>query len=93
VVGSRRVLMAATFPDGRLLPKGLAVSNGTQYLTTVVDKGQVFLPNVEAGAQLTVAMSDNQTCALDFTLPKNAENEGYFETVNAVCRTVQGQSL
>jgi len=93
VVSSRRVLMTATFPDGRVLPKGLAVSNGTQYLTTVVDKGQVFLPNVEAGAQLTVAMSDNQTCALDFTLPKNAENEGYFETVNAVCRTVQGQSL
>ena len=93
VVSTRRVLMSVTFPDGRPLPKGLAVSNGKQYLTTVVDKGQVFLPNVEANAHLTVALNDENTCALDFTLPATAETEGYFETVNAVCRTVQGQPL
>ena len=93
VVTTRRVLMNVTYPDGRLLDKGLAVSAGKQYLTTVVDKGQVFLPNVEPGAQLSVALADDKTCALDFTLPEKAGTEAYFESVNAVCRTVQGQSL
>ena len=93
VVSTRRVLMSVTLPDGNPVAQGLAVSNGKRYLTTVVDKGQVFLPDVEPGAHLTIALSDDKTCALDFTLPETAGTEGYFETVNAVCRTVQEQSL
>ena len=92
VVTSRRVLMNVTYADGRPLAKGLAVSSDNQYLTTVVDKGQVFVPNVEPGARLTVALPDNKACELDFTLSPNPTNQTYFETVNAVCRNVQEQS-
>lgn len=93
VVTSRRVLMNATYSDGRALEKGLAVSSGTQYITTVVDKGQVFLPNVEPGKTLTVAVGDEKTCTLDFTLPANPDSDTYFETVNATCRATQEQPL
>ena len=93
VVTTRRVLMNVVFPDGHPMDKGLGVYAGQQYLTTVVDKGQVFLPNVEPGAALTIALDDAKTCALDFALPEKAEGEGYFESVKAVCRTVEGATL
>ena len=93
VVTARRVLMNVTLPDGRILDKGLAVSADDQYLTTVVDKGQVFLPNIEPGAHLTVGLPGHKTCKLDFSLPPKADTDGFFETINAVCHPVQGQSL
>ena len=93
VVASRRILLNATYADGRPLDKGLAVSSSNQYVTTVVDKGQVFLPTVEPGARLTVALPADKTCVLDFTLAPKADTEAFFETVNAVCNNVQEQAL
>lgn len=93
VVRSRRVLLSVTYPDGRPLDKGLAVWAGKQYLTTAVDNGQVFVPHVEPDRPLTVELTDNTGCVLDFSLPEEAPTEAYFESIDAVCRTVQESSL
>ncbi|WP_447775343.1 fimbria/pilus outer membrane usher protein [Variovorax boronicumulans] len=86
VINARRVLLKATGPEGRVLEKGLAVVDGdNQYLTSVVDGGQVFLPDVQGGANLRVTLSNGDTCRLDFSLPETSDASTYFESADATC--------
>ena len=90
VMKTRRLLMDATLSNGTPLDKGLSVFAAGQYLTTVVEHGQIFIPNIESGAHLTVELSDGQSCELDYEIPEQAEAGVYFESVPAVCRVVHG---
>jgi outer membrane usher protein FimD/PapC len=90
VVKSRRILMQATYENGSPLLKGASVFAGSHYLTTVVDHGQIFVPNIEPGERLTVESAAGTTCELDFELPEEAQITAYFESVNAICRSARG---
>lgn len=82
----RRALVNVTLANGKKLPKGIALEDSHgNYLTTSVDDGVVFFNDVEP-AQLVVAKLDNGTCAFGLKLPKEANTDTFYETVNEVCK-------
>ena len=86
VVNARRVLLKAVGPAGQALEKGGAVVDGdNQYVTSVVDGGQVFLPDVRDGANLRVTLSNGGSCRLAFSLPEKPDASTYFESADATC--------
>ncbi|WMI98145.1 fimbria/pilus outer membrane usher protein [Pseudomonas chlororaphis subsp. aurantiaca] len=87
VVSSRRILMTAKGTDGKPLDKGLSIFDGqNQYLTSVADHGQIFLPNIEADSRLTVSLAGGKSCSLNYTLAEKADVSAYFEAVDATCK-------
>lgn len=87
VVSSRRILMTAKTADGKPLGKGLSVFDGqNQYLTSVIDRGQIFLPNIEPGSRLIVSTGEGKSCSLNYTLAEKADVSTYFEAVEATCK-------
>lgn len=89
VVSSRRILMTVKGADGKLLDKGLSVFDGqNQYLTSVTDRGQIFLPNIEANSRLTVSLAGGKSCLINYTLAEKADVSAYFETVDATCTPI-----
>lgn len=86
VVKTRRVLIAVSDLSGKHLLKGTGIyDNNGNYLTTVVDKGQVFLNNLQAGDVLNAMSDDKKLCKLKFNLPTIPVENGYFESIDAVC--------
>ena len=82
----RRALVNVTLANGKKLPKGIALEDSHgNYLTTSVDDGVVFFNDVEP-AQQVVAKLDNGTCAFGLKLPKEANTDTFYETVNEVCK-------
>ncbi|WP_343587077.1 fimbria/pilus outer membrane usher protein [Herbaspirillum sp.] len=87
VLKVRRILLNAKSPDGQALPKGAFVLDAdNQFVTTVVDDGQLFLLNgVPAGA-LRVILPDEKSCVLQYSLPSAPDPNMFYETADAVCR-------
>lgn len=86
VINARRVLLNAIGPAGRPLEKGGAVvTSDGQYVTSVVNGGQIFLSDVRDGANLRVTLSNGDTCKLEFSLPETSDASAYFESANATC--------
>ncbi|WP_422422303.1 fimbria/pilus outer membrane usher protein [Pseudomonas sp. GZD-222] len=94
VVTVRRVLLIARALDGSPLSKGLTVldQNG-QYATSVLADGAIFLSqNGVSLGRYTVVLSDEQQCALDFTLPEAADVEAFYEQATATCAIPEKRS-
>ncbi|MBP0596591.1 fimbria/pilus outer membrane usher protein [Herbaspirillum sp. LeCh32-8] len=87
VLRVRRILLNSKFPDGAPLPKGAFVLDANrQFLTTVVDDGQVFLLNGTPAGPLRVALPDEKSCTLQFSLPDKPDPDMFYESTDAVCR-------
>lgn len=86
VVKARRVLITAHDLSGRNLLKGTGIyDRSSNYVTTVVDKGQIFLNALEVGDTLSAISDDKKVCNLIFVLPDKPVENSYFESIDAVC--------
>lgn len=87
IVKTRRVLVTVKDDEGRELEKGSAVlATDHTYITTVVDGGQIFLPNAQRNESLKVAMPDGNQCNLTVILPVKADTSAYYERITASCK-------
>ena len=87
IVKTRRVLVTVTDDEGHQLEKGAAVLGpDNTFITTVVDGGQIFLPNAEGNESLKVAMPNGKQCDVTVELPKKADTTGYYERAAASCK-------
>lgn len=83
---SRRVLLKVTKSDGKLLPKGVAITDPAgNYLTTSVDDGVVFLNNVE-GIRELLAILEGGTCRIAFSLPAESATDSFYESAKGICK-------
>lgn len=94
VVTVRRILLNAKLADGREVPKGAFVLDANkQFITTVVDDGQIFLINGLPNSELHVSLEEGKSCTLYFEVPAKANPDIFFEAADAVCRpSLQAQS-
>jgi outer membrane usher protein FimD/PapC len=82
----RRILLNTKGADGNPLPKGAFVLDAEgQFVTTVVDDGQIFLINGLPNSKLEVSLPDGRQCSLQFALPAKADPNMFFETAEARC--------
>ncbi|WP_231501996.1 fimbria/pilus outer membrane usher protein [Herbaspirillum sp. RV1423] len=82
----RRILLNAKGANGEPLPKGAFVlDDDSQFVTTVVDDGQIFLINGVPNSKLHVSLPDGNQCTLQYELPAKADPEKFFETSEARC--------
>ncbi|NUU00910.1 fimbria/pilus outer membrane usher protein [Herbaspirillum robiniae] len=87
VLRVRRIMLGAKFPDGMPLPKGgIVLDAGNQFVTTVVDDGQVFLLNGTPAGPLRVILPDERSCSLQYALPAKPDPAMFYEAADAVCR-------
>lgn len=86
VLKSRRVLLNVLDASGGVPAKGSSVvdSNG-EFITTVIDNGQVYLNNLEYAGPLRIQNGDNRYCVLSFQVPPEQDLNNYFEQVSAKC--------
>lgn len=83
----RRVLLKARTLDRQWLPSGLAVQNGQgEYVTTVLEAGAIFLPDIKPGQPLRVQLSDSAHCDLQFNLAEAPDEQALIESVDALCQ-------
>ncbi|MFJ2284158.1 fimbria/pilus outer membrane usher protein [Pseudomonas sp. NPDC087803] len=83
----RRVLLTARTLDRQWLPSGLAVQDGQgAYVTTVLEAGTVFVPDIKPGQALRVQLSDNTQCELQFNLAESPDEHALIEPVDALCQ-------
>lgn len=88
VIRVRRILLNAKMPDGMHLPKGAFVLDADkQFVTTVVDDGQIFLINGVPPSALQVSLSEGKSCTLYFEVPAQPNPDAFFEMADAVCRS------
>jgi outer membrane usher protein FimD/PapC len=94
VLRVRRIMLLAKTPDGQPLPKSaLVLDAARQFVTTVVDDGQVFLLGGAPNGPLRVLLPDEKSCLLQYSLPSKPDPNMFYETADAVCRPeVQAQS-
>ncbi|MCA1322981.1 fimbria/pilus outer membrane usher protein [Herbaspirillum sp. alder98] len=86
VLRVRRILLNARDPQQRPLPKGgFVLDADQQFVTTVVDDGQIFLLNGTTQGVLQVIMPDEKTCQLHYQLPETVDSEVFYEAIDAVC--------
>lgn len=87
VLRVRRILLNARDAAGRALPRGAPVLDADkQFVTTVVDDGQVFLINGNSSGPLRVILSEDQSCVLQYALPEQPNADMFYETADALCR-------
>jgi outer membrane usher protein FimD/PapC len=83
---SRRVLLQAVDSQSEPVRKGAAVLDAKgQYVTSVVDGGQVFLSNEQLTQALSISFDGGKTCQLHYQLAAEADLNVYFETAKATC--------
>lgn len=86
IISTRRALLTAKQPNGEYLPKGAAIMNGKgEFITTVLDKGKIFLPNADTSEPLHVEMSQGDQCKLAFELNEKPDLSNYYEHADALC--------
>lgn len=82
----RRVLLVVARADGQPVRKGAAVLDARgQYVTSVVDGGQVFLSGVQLNQTLSIGDDGGSTCQLNFKLAQEPDPNVYFEKTKATC--------
>jgi len=87
VIKVRRILLNTKGPDGAPLPKGAFVlDSNNQFVTTVVDDGQIFLNGSGPSTQLHVSLPGNQHCTLRYALPEKINLDMFYETTDAICQ-------
>ncbi|WP_202369187.1 fimbria/pilus outer membrane usher protein [Pseudomonas sp. MWU318] len=83
----RRVLLKAWTLDRQWLPSGLAVQDEHgAYVTTVLEAGTIFLPDIKPGQLLRVQLSDSAHCDLQFNLAESPDEQALIEPVDALCQ-------
>ncbi|CAG4903784.1 fimbrial biogenesis usher protein [Paraburkholderia saeva] len=86
IVKVRRILLRAIDKRGQVLPKNASVlDKDDNYLTTVLDDGNIFL-NGNEGEELKVVDLDGNRCSLEYKLAEKPDLKSYFENAEAVCR-------
>ncbi|SEB04404.1 fimbrial biogenesis usher protein [Paraburkholderia sartisoli] len=86
IVKVRRILLRAIDKRGQVLPKNASVlDKDDNYLTTVLDDGNIFL-NGNEGENLKVVDLDGNRCSLEYKLAEKPDLKSYFENAEAVCR-------
>ncbi|MFJ3462007.1 fimbria/pilus outer membrane usher protein [Achromobacter spanius] len=86
VIKARRVMVDALDAQGQPLPKGSSVLDPqNNFLTTVLDKGAIFLTDASPDQTLKVSLPGDKTCTLDITYPKENNDDSFYETAPAVC--------
>lgn len=86
VIKAQRVLVTATDVTGRLLPKGASVLDSkNNFLTTVLDKGTIFLSDTDPTQVLKVSLPDESVCLLTINLPRETDDDTFYETAPGVC--------
>lgn len=91
-ISTRRVMLNVTLPNGNKLPKEtLIVDEKQNYVSTAVADGIVFINNMQP-KKFFIALTDNEReqCRLDYKLPADADFNVYYETLDAICRPLQG---
>jgi outer membrane usher protein FimD/PapC len=89
VVTARRVLLQVRMPDNVFVSKGVGVFDSQgRYVTSVLDAGRVFLPDVQPGIDLHVRLPDGRRCRLDFSMGEQRDTEALYETADATCQAV-----
>ncbi|WP_051673169.1 fimbria/pilus outer membrane usher protein [Pseudomonas chlororaphis] len=87
VMNSRRVLVRAIDSHGKPLAKGLSVFDShNQFLTIVIDDGNIYLPQVASDTRLHVALADNQICSLDYEPGEQVDFSAHYESAQATCK-------
>jgi outer membrane usher protein FimD/PapC len=87
VIKAQRVLVTATDAAGRPLPKGASVLDGkNNFLTTVLDKGTIFLSDSDPTQVLKVSLADETSCSLTIDFPEETDDDAFYDTAPAVCR-------
>lgn len=82
----RRILLTITTSDGKLLPRGTAITDSEGgYQTTSVDDGVIFLNDLPAKLPL-IARLEGSNCKLDFTLSEAPSTEHFYENVAGTCK-------
>lgn len=82
----RRALLTITLPDGKKLPRGLAIEDAEgHYLTTSVDDGVVFINNISPDMTL-FAKYDGHSCKVHLTFAEKAPENIFYETSSGVCQ-------
>ncbi|WAH60138.1 fimbria/pilus outer membrane usher protein [Pseudomonas silvicola] len=85
VVHNRRVLLTLDTASRARLNKGDSVVNAQgQFVTAVLDGGQVFLENADAQG-LTVSRRGQRLCDLAFELPHQPDLDSPYEQLDAHC--------
>lgn len=89
MVTARRVLLQARTVDEVFVRKGVGVFDARgQYVTSVMEGGRIFLPDVLPGAELHVLLPEGQRCRLEFSMSEERDYHALYETAQAICRTV-----
>ncbi|MDD0966726.1 MULTISPECIES: fimbria/pilus outer membrane usher protein [Pseudomonas] len=89
MVTARRVLLQARMPDSHFVRKGVGVFDDQgRYVTSVLEAGQIFLPDVQPDLKLHVLLPDGQRCHLEFAMSLEPDVDALYETASAICRTV-----
>ncbi|POA49906.1 pilus assembly protein PapC [Pseudomonas sp. MPR-ANC1] len=90
IVTVRRLLLRAMTVDRQWLTQGLTVEDEQgRYLTTVLESGTIFLPDVKSDQTLLVQLPDTTRCILQFALSDAPEDSAQIERVDAMCTPVE----
>ncbi|KIK85056.1 fimbria/pilus outer membrane usher protein [Pseudomonas sp. W15Feb9B] len=83
----RRVLLKARTVDRQWLPSGLLVQDRQgAFVTTVLEAGTIFLPDIKPGQLLRVQLSDSAHCDLQFNLAEAPDEHALIEPVDVLCQ-------
>ncbi|CAB3743339.1 F1 capsule-anchoring protein [Achromobacter kerstersii] len=86
VIKARRVMVDAVDGQGKALPKGSSVLDSqNNFLTTVLDKGTIFLTDANPDQTLKVSLPGDKACTLDIHYPKENNDDIFYESAPAVC--------
>ncbi|WP_085685882.1 MULTISPECIES: fimbria/pilus outer membrane usher protein [unclassified Pseudomonas] len=89
MVTARRVLLQARMSDSHFVRKGVGVFDDQgRYVTSVLEAGRIFLPDVQPDLKLHVLLPDGQRCHLEFAMSLEPDVDALYETASAICRTV-----
>lgn len=87
VVRTRRVLVDVKDSEGKHLPHGASVFDGTGNFVTIVNNTEnVFIPDATVGTTFEVQRSGITLCTFSLKLPVKVETDGFYETASAQCR-------
>lgn len=88
VLNTRRVMLDVKRPDGAWLARGLSVvDKDSNYIVSVMDNGNVFIPDATDSPQLFV-VDDSMTkiCQIHYSLSEEKNKDAYYEKAKGICQ-------